>query len=310
MDIRSNFVLFTAMELKVIQTNDDGTFGGPFVNDFEYTYKGVTYRVKIEQILKRELLIGTDEKVECIELFDMESFLEILLFLFDGRFYPIENAAMIDENEDPSIYQNKVNHYYNNRPPIYKSIDICRHQFMKLVNFKDIDLTNTLLEWARISNELDIAFNMLLYCLSDIHMPVDCKISSIIEMVKPFGEIVENNNRSFHIERNKRTKRMDLRIALETVIQTFGSEIFYKELNGNFQEFLDLLVNTRNKISHVKSLQDKACLDGVQCVFYIAKLSIMYRKIIFMMIGIDDTMYTDNIIKAVETLNNWYYEKE
>lgn len=298
------------MELKVIQTNDDGTFGGPFVNDFEYTYKGVTYRVKIEQILKRELLIGTDEKVECIELFDMESFLEILLFLFDGRFYPIENAAMIDENEDPSIYQNKVNHYYNNRPPIYKSIDICRHQFMKLVNFKDIDLTNTLLEWARISNELDIAFNMLLYCLSDIHMPVDCKISSIIEMVKPFGEIVENNNRSFHIERNKRTKRMDLRIALETVIQTFGSEIFYKELNGNFQEFLDLLVNTRNKISHVKSLQDKACLDGVQCVFYIAKLSIMYRKIIFMMIGIDDTMYTDNIIKAVEALDNWYYEKE
>lgn len=298
------------MELKIIQTNDDGTFGGPFVNDFEYTYKGVTYRVKIEQILKRELLIGTDEKVECIELFDMESFLEILLFLFDGRFYPIENAAMIDENEDPSIYQNKVNHYYNNRPPIYKSIDICRHQFMKLVNFKDIDLTNTLLEWARISNELDIAFNMLLYCLSDIHMPVDCKISSIIEMVKPFGEIVENNNRSFHIERNKRTKRMDLRIALETVIQTFGSEIFYKELNGNFQEFLDLLVNTRNKISHVKSLQDKACLDGVQCVFYIAKLSIMYRKIIFMMIGIDDTMHTDNIIKAVETLNNWYYEKE
>lgn len=298
------------MELKVIQTNDDGTFGGPFVNDFEYTYKGVTYRVKIEQILKRELLIGTDEKVECIELFDMESFLEILLFLFDGRFYPIENAAMIDENEDPSIYQNKVNHYYNNRPPIYKSIDICRHQFMKLVNFKDIDLTNTLLEWARISNELDIAFNMLLYCLSDIHMPVDCKISSIIEMVKPFGEIVENNNRSFHIERNKRTKRMDLRIALETVIQTFGSEIFYKELNGNFQEFLDLLVNTRNKISHVKSLQDKACLDGVQCVFYIAKLSIMYRKIIFMLIGIDDTMYTDNIIKAVEALDNWYYEKE
>lgn len=300
----------TAMELKVIQTNDDGTFCGPFVNDFEYTYKGVTYRVKIKQILKRELLIGTGEKVECIELFEMESFLEILLFLFDGRFYPIENAAMIDENEDPSIYQNKVNHYYNNRPPIYKSIDICRHQFMKLVNFKDIDLTNTLLEWVRISNELDIAFNMLLYCLSDIHMPVDCKISSIIEMVKPFGEIVENNNRSFHIERNKHTKRMDLRIALKTVIKTFGSEIFYKELNGNFKDFLDLLVNTRNKISHVKSLQDEACLDGVQCVFYIAKLSIMYRKIIFMLIGIDTELYNENIIKAVNAWDKWYYENK
>ena len=29
-----------------------------------------------------------------------------------------------------------------------------------------------------------------------------------------------------------------------------------------------------------------------------------------MLIGIDDTMYTDNIIKAVEALDNWYYEKE
>lgn len=191
--------------IKIIQTNDNGMFGGTYLNDFEYVYNNTNYRVKIEQYIK-EILIGTDKVVKCSELFEMESLIEQLLFVFDGRFYPIENAAMIDENEDLSIYQNKVNHYYNNRPPIYKSIDICRHQFMKLVNFKDIDLTNTLLEQARISNELDIAFNMLLYCLSDIYMPVDCKISSIIEMVKPFGEIVENNNRSFHIERNKHTK--------------------------------------------------------------------------------------------------------
>ena len=100
------------------------------------------------------------------------------------------------------------------------------------------------------------------------------------------------------------------KLYFNAVIKTFGTEIFSKEINGNFKDFLDLLVNTRNKISHVKSLQDKACLDGVQCVFYIAKLSIMYRKIIFMLIGIDDTMYTDNIIKAVEALDNWYYEKE
>ena len=273
----------TAMELKIIQTNDNGMFGGTYLNDFEYVYNNTNYRVKIEQYIKREILIGTDKVVKCSELFEMESLIEQLLFVFDGRFYPIESAKMIDK---------------------------CRYRLMKLVNFKDIDLSNALLEWARVSDELDIAFNMLLYCLSDIHMPVDCKISSIIEMVKPFGEIVENNNRSFHIERNKYTKRIDLRIALKTVIKTFGSEIFYKELNGNFKDFLDILVNTRNKISHVKSLQDKACLDGVQCVFYIAKLSIMYRKIIFMLIGIDDTMYTNNIIKAVEALDNWYYEKE
>lgn len=220
----------TVMELKIIQTNDNGMFGGTYLNDFEYVYNNTNYRVKIEQYIKREILIGTDKVVKCSELFEMESLIEQLLFVFDGRFYPIENAAMIDENEDPSIYQNKVNHYYNNRPPIYKSIDICRHQFMKLVNFKDIDLTNTLLEWARISNELDIAFNMLLYCLSDIHMPVDCKISSMIEMTKPFGEIMEKNNDSFQIERTGDKKKLILKTALNAVIKTFGTEIFSKEI--------------------------------------------------------------------------------
>lgn len=132
----------------------------------------------------------------------------------------------------------------------------------------------------------------------------------MIEMTKPFGEIMEKNNDSFQIERTGDKKKLILKTALNAVIKTFGTEIFSKEINGNFIEFLDMLVNTRNKISHVKSLQDKACLDGVQCVFYIAKLSIMYRKIIFMLIGIDDTMYTDNIIKAVKALDNWYYEKE
>lgn len=181
----------TAMELKIIQTNDNGMFGGTYLNDFEYVYNNTNYRVKIEQYIKREILIGTDKVVKCSELFEMESLIEQLLFVFDGRFYPIESAKMIDKMENPTIYQNEVDGYFDNRPPIYQSIDICRYRLMKLVNFKDIDLSNALLEWARVSDELDIAFNMLLYCLSDIHMPVDCKISSMIEMTKPFGEIME-----------------------------------------------------------------------------------------------------------------------
>ena len=158
------------MELRVIQTNDNGAFDAPIITDFEYIYREVTYRVKIEQNLKRKLLIGTDEKVECIELFRLEAFLEQLLFLFDGRFYPIESVAMFDENEDPTIYQSKVYQYFNNRLPIYSSIDLCRNQFMKLVDYKDVNFEAIIIEWSRISDELDIAFNMFLYCLSDIHM--------------------------------------------------------------------------------------------------------------------------------------------
>lgn len=299
----------TAMELKIIQTNDNGMFGGTYLNDFEYVYNNANYRVKIEQNIKREILIGTDKVVKRSELFEMESLIEQLLFVFDGRFYPIESAKMIDKMENPTIYQNNVDGYFDNRPPIYQSIDICRYRLMKLVNFKDIDLSNALLEWARVSDELDIAFNMLLYCLSDIHMPVDCKISSMIEMTKPFGEIMEKNNDSFQIERTSDKNKLTLRTALAAVINTFGTEIFSKEINGNFKEFLDMMVNTRNKISHVKSLQKK-CLDGVQCAFYIAKLSLIYRKMIFILIGIDTELYNENILKAVNAWDKWYYENK
>ena len=298
------------MELKIIQTNDNGMFGGPYLNDFEYVYNNTNYRVKIEQNIKREILIGTDKVVKCSELFEMESLIEQLLFVFDGRFYPIESAKMIDKMDDPTIYQNKVDGYFDNRPPIYQSIDICRYRLMKLVNFKNIDLSNALLEWARVSDELDIAFNMLLYCLSDIHMPVDCKISSMIEMTKPFGEIMEKSNDGFQIERIDGKNKLTLKTALAAVINTFGTEIFSKEINGEFKEFLDMLVNTRNKISHVKSLQNKKCLDGVQCAFYIAKLSLIYRKMIFILIGIDTELYNENIIKAVNAWDKWYYENK
>ena len=42
------------MELKIIQTNDNGMFGGTYLNDFEYVYNNTNYRVKIEQYIKRE----------------------------------------------------------------------------------------------------------------------------------------------------------------------------------------------------------------------------------------------------------------
>ena len=103
---------------------------------------------------------------------------------------------------------------------------------------------------------------------------------------------------------------MPLKKALDVTIKTFGDEIFEKELAGDFQEFLKSLADTRNKISHVKSERGERCLDRGQCKFYIAKLSILYRKIIFMLLGIDKALYTDNIINAVKKLDDWYYEDD
>ena len=87
------------------------------------------------------------------------------------------------------------------------------------------------------------------------------------------------------------------------------SECLQRHFYGIKAEF-NMLVNTRNKISHVKSLQNKKCLDGVQCAFYIAKSSLIYRKMIFILIGIDTELYNENIINAVNAWDKWYYENK
>lgn len=296
------------LELTITQNKDDGIFGTSSLNDFKYTYEGVLYRTIIEQNGVRKIRIGTDTTVKPIDLLIVETLLEQVLFLFDGRFYPIKTAEMIDEKEDATVYQLLIGKYFDNRLPIYNSINICKYNFMKLIDYGKVNLKNAMIEWSNLSKELDIAFNMFQYCLSDIQMPIDCKISSIIEMAKPICEILEKNNNSFRVEGKGKGKRIPLGQALATIIKTFGNEIFKKELAGDFQGFLKLLVNTRNKISHVKSNQDEVCLDGVQCVLYIAKLSILYRKIIFMLLGVDNVLYTDNIINAIKIWDGWYYE--
>lgn len=299
--------MLSKMELRVIQTNDNGVFGGPFCNDFEYVYSGVSYRVRIEQQLKREWIIATDSVVACTELFNMFAFLEQLLFIFDGKFYPVEIAEIIDENENPLIYKHQVDYYLNYMLPVYNSMDICKYTCMKLVNFSDIDFESILTDWSLINEELDIAYPMFMYCLSDIPMPVDCKIASLIEIAKPLGEIVEKKNRKFSMPRNDSNK-LTLKAALKALIDEFGQEIFKAEINSNYNDLLQLFINTRNKISHVKSQRNKNCLDGKQCVFYIAKLSIMYRAILYSILNIDINIYNHKLKEAISKWDAWYYK--
>lgn len=297
------------MELSVIQTNDNGFFGGNSIVDFECEYGTMMCKFRFEKRLKREIRIGTEEKIECEELFKIEELIEQLLFLFDGRFFPIESVTLIDENENPGIYEKEVNeNFYNKRLPIYNSSDICREPYMKLVDYKDINMRSVIGKWEKLSDELDIAFSMFLYCLSDIRMPVDCKITSIIEMAKPITELVEKYNSSYSVKRNK-NDRLSLKLALESLIKNFGGEIFSKE-QADFDNFLKMLVNTRNTISHIKFFQGKDCLNGTQCVFYIAKLSILYRKIIFILLGFSEDIYDNNIQKAINAWDNWYYKEQ
>lgn len=137
-------------------------------------------------------------------------------------------------------------------------------------------------------------------------MPVDCKIANLIEIAKPLGEIVEKKNKKFSMPRSENNK-LTLKNALKALIDEFGQEIFKVEINSKYYDLLTSFVNTRNKISHVKSQRNKNCLDGKQCVFYTVKLSIMYRVILYSILNIDINIYNYKLKEAISKWDAWYY---
>ena len=102
--------------------------------------------------------------------------------------------------------------------------------------------------------------------------------------------------------------KLTLKNALKALIDEFGQEIFKVEINSKYYDLLTSFVNTRNKISHVKSQRNKNCLDGKQCVFYTAKLSIMYRAILYSILNIDINIYNHKLKEAISKWDAWYYK--
>ena len=64
-----------------------------------------------------------------------------------------------------------------------------------------------------------------------------------------------------------------LKMCIDAVISKYGQDIFDEEYNVNKDKFLQTLVNTRNRIMHIKrnQLTDKF-LSGSESILYLMKL--------------------------------------
>lgn len=70
-------------------------------------------------------------------------------------------------------------------------------------------------------------------------------------------------------------------------------------------QFLNVLVNSRVNIMHVKRNQRKPALNGKQSCLYAQKLSLLYRKILFELLQINDSLYLEKLKHCVLNLDNW-----
>ena len=294
----------TCRQLIVTQKKSKGILGGPHTVSFQIE-SAIPAHINIVQGGIRTTSIVSDSEVPIHELNSIFTIIERLLMLFDGQFIPIQTFRFMDSttsSEEQLISRGK--NYLNNRLPYYNSLDICQMSINKLFNFDSV-LTQQLYEkWVEILDELDIVHQMYLYSLCDNKLPIDVKCAFLIELAEPLVEIVKSRKHYFSSltpgERNTTLKN-----CLDALITKYGESIFQREMENDYGNFLQAMVNSRVRIMHIKRNQKGIYFDGKESELFIAKMSLLYRVIIFELLGIDQSLYRDSLDNCITQWNKW-----
>lgn len=89
----------------------------------------------------------------------------------------------------------------------------------------------------------------------------------------------------------------------------YGQEIFRGEYQKDLEGFVQILVNSRNRIAHIKSKQNRKFLNGDESVLYLHKLSLMYRIILLDLLDIPLNRYKERLSNRIETINCWWADR-
>ena len=107
---------------------------------------------------------------------------------------------------------------------------------------------------------------------ADTRITHDVKCANFIECLEPMSEIISEYDQFFpSLKPGERTTT--LKMCIDAVISKYGADIFSREYTANKDRFLQVLVNTRNRIMHSKRNQPKnKYLSGPESILYLVKL--------------------------------------
>ena len=142
------------------------------------------------------------------------------------------------------------------------------------------------------------------YSLSNSGITVDVKCAFLVELAEPLIEIVKNNT-NFFTSLIPSSHGTTLKNCLDALITKYGVEIFREELLNNYEQVLSSMVHSRVKIMHIKREQRGVYFDGKESVLYAAKMSLLYRRIMFEVLGIDEEVYKEKLVNCVTKWNEW-----
>lgn len=288
------------MELEITKKKlNNGFFGGPKAVSFDVIYHNEEYVITIEQCVIRKIRIVSKEHTSIKNLLSLFLSLEILLMLFDGQFYTTVMASDGTTDITDSINQQEA--------AFFHSADFMLGSNNTLIDFYKILNSDLFHKWLSLKDELDIIHNMYLYSVADIHLPIDIRCAQLVELFEGLAELIHNNYPEFlinPIQKENGKRESTLKFRLISTIEKFGLSLFSEELSCVKDELGTALVNTRNRIAHIKRKQKLPYLESNENLFYTIKLSILYRIVLFDLLGVIDEIDLDKLSRYVDKINN------
>ena len=264
------------------------------------------FHVDIEQGVIRSIKISTDSDVSIFSLNAILSKIERLLMLLDGKFIRLKEMKFSESDmfKDDLLIP-CAQDLIAQRLSYFCSADFCKNALYRLIDFENIFTTDLFNKWDDLLDELGVVHQMFLYLVSDSKITIDVKCAFLVELAEPIVEVVKERTYYF-ASLEPGSRGTTLKNCLDVLITKYGEEIFNKELSSKqYNQFLNALVNSRVNIMHVKRNQRKPALNGEQSSLYAQKLSLLYRKILFELLEIDDSLYLEKLKHCVSSLDNW-----
>lgn len=290
--------------LKASWGRDGIIFGGP--KHVSFCIEGSPkIQVIVEQELKRIITISADSEINASYLHSVFSRVERLLMLFGGSFFPLETLEFTGVTETPDhMLKAYAQHCLIGRLSYFESSDFCKCTVNKLIDFSDVLSGNLYCIWEDILGELDIVHQVFLYSSSNNGQPVDIKSAFLIELAEPIVEIIKDRKHYFS-SLTPRERGTSLKNCLDALICKYGEDVFAAELSTNYDAFLQILVNSRVRIMHIKHAQRGYHFDGPESILYSAKMSLLYRKVIFELLGVEENKYVGSLTRCIRYWNQW-----
>lgn len=261
--------------------------------------------IEIEQLGIRIVTVVSEREISFRQLYAIFTRVERLLMLFDGRFINLKELSFVDSADGTLEHLKSYAHnIMRSRLSYYNSADFCRYSLDKLIGFESVITTEMYNGWQELLDELDIVHQMFLYSVSDSKMPIDAKCAFLIELAEPLVEVVKTHTH-FYSSLTPGERGTSLKMCVDALISKYGTEIFAKEIANNYDKFLQTIVNSRVRIMHIKRQQKGLYLNGSESILYSQKMTLLFRIILFEILGIESNLYEENMKKLINSLDTW-----